>query len=230
MPAAAWRSGCCVDPRPRSIDRTTAVNRNGRRAVQSATTRLRGGQTSMRTRHARRADALDDGQRMPGAGLSCLTAKAVSDTPVSQPYWGKPSLRLRGRIEETSASFEVLPDQVSGQSNADSHHRKPRRVLLRNTRFGLSRSPRQVFSHLAVNLRSAVAATTTTTSATATSAKVPHAIELARPGPPGADAAFRESSEHANEPQSREARRHVRAAPSRRSASVATPTRAPLRL
>jgi hypothetical protein len=45
---------------------------------------------------------------MPGAGLTNGTvAKALSDRPAFQPYWGKPAVRkIRGTVE-TSASFEA---------------------------------------------------------------------------------------------------------------------------
>jgi hypothetical protein len=50
----------------------------------------------------------DAGWCMPGAGLSRRhSGKAPSERPAFQPYWGNPPYGMIGRIEETSASFEV---------------------------------------------------------------------------------------------------------------------------
>src|ERR1700720_3755921 len=51
---------------------------------------------------------LDGGRRMPGAGLNRRSSrKAPLGKPAFQPDWGKPAVRMIGRIEETSASFEA---------------------------------------------------------------------------------------------------------------------------
>ncbi len=62
------------------------------------------GITAMTPRCTKSGGKLDGGQRMPGAGLSCRRSrKAPLGKPTFQPYWGKPAVRMIGRIEERSS-------------------------------------------------------------------------------------------------------------------------------
>src|SRR6201984_1896180 len=52
------------------------------------------GITALTWRATKGGCKLDDGQRMPGAGLSCgRSRKAPLGKPPFQPYWGKPAVR-----------------------------------------------------------------------------------------------------------------------------------------
>src|SRR5262249_29666435 len=52
------------------------------------------GITALTPRCTKGGCKLDDGQRMPGAGLSCRRSrKAPLGKPTFQPYWGKPAVR-----------------------------------------------------------------------------------------------------------------------------------------
>src|SRR6266568_5199821 len=60
---------------------------------------------------------LDEGQRMPGAGLSCRRSRrAPRGKPVFQPYWGKPAVRNdredRGNVGiiRSPVRASILPD------------------------------------------------------------------------------------------------------------------------
>ena len=62
---------------------------------------------------------LDDGRRMPGAGLSCCRfRKAPLGKPAFQPYWGKPAVRNdredrgNGGIIRSPLRVSILPDYI----------------------------------------------------------------------------------------------------------------------
>jgi len=65
---------------------------------------------ALTTRCTKGGCKLDDGRRMPGAGLSCCRLrKAPPGKPAFQPYWENPPYGMIGRIEETSASSKPDP-------------------------------------------------------------------------------------------------------------------------
>src|ERR1700756_5625805 len=93
------------------------------------------GITALTPRCTKGGCKLDDGQRMPGAGLSCRRSrKAPLGKPTFQPYWGKPAVRNDRGIEETSASFEARSAPRSypttfGSKPAVEADAKPRPVI-----------------------------------------------------------------------------------------------------
>jgi hypothetical protein len=69
---------------------------------------------------------------MPGAGLTSGTcAKALSDRPAFQPYWGKPAVRNdRGDggnvgIIRSPLRATVLPDREEGDAGSPGRDSKP---------------------------------------------------------------------------------------------------------
>src|SRR5215813_15599253 len=75
------------------------------------------GITALTPRCTKGGCKLDDGQRMPGAGLSCRRSrKAPLGKPTFQPYWGKPAVRNdredRGNVGiiRSPLRASILPD------------------------------------------------------------------------------------------------------------------------
>jgi hypothetical protein len=78
------------------------------------------GITALTPRCTKGGCKLDDGQRMPGAGLSCRRSrKAPLGKPTFQPYWGKPAVRNdredRGNVGiiRSPLRASILPDSHS---------------------------------------------------------------------------------------------------------------------
>ena len=79
------------------------------------------GITALTPRCTKGGCKLDDGQRMPGAGLSCRRSrKAPLGKPTFQPYWGKPAVRNdredRGNVGiiRSPLRASILPDSAPG--------------------------------------------------------------------------------------------------------------------
>src|ERR1700740_934101 len=77
------------------------------------------GITALTPRCTKGGCKLDDGQRMPGAGLSCRRSrKAPLGKPTFQPYWGKPAVRNdredRGNVGiiRSPVRASILPDYI----------------------------------------------------------------------------------------------------------------------
>src|SRR6516162_3252849 len=91
------------------------------------------GITALTPRCTKGGCKLDDGQRMPGAGLSCRRSrKAPLGKPTFQPYWGKPAVRkcvqlktgvfsrrqtCRGKSQEPRSSG----GRVAGDQKPEAH-------------------------------------------------------------------------------------------------------------
>src|SRR6516165_1908545 len=76
---------------------------------------------ALTTRCTKGGCKLDDGRRMPGAGLSCCRfRKAPLGKPAFQPYWGKPAVRNdredRGNVGiiEARSAPRSYPTPISG--------------------------------------------------------------------------------------------------------------------
>src|SRR5215468_9408661 len=81
------------------------------------------GITALTPRCTKGGCKLDDGQRMPGAGLSCRRSrKAPLGKPTFQPYWGKPAVRNdredRGNVGiiRSPLRASILPDYIGATS------------------------------------------------------------------------------------------------------------------
>jgi len=71
---------------------------------------------------------LDDGQRMPGAGLSCRRSrKAPLGKPTFQPYWGKPAVR---NDREDRGNVGIIRSPLRASILPDFHYRKPRLLVM----------------------------------------------------------------------------------------------------
>jgi hypothetical protein len=89
---------------------------------------------------------LDEGQRMPGAGLSCRRSrKAPLGKPAFQPYWGKPAVwndrEDRGNVGiiRSPVRASILPDYSTGPDGISPTHRQldPKRHSRRLIEFEL---------------------------------------------------------------------------------------------
>jgi hypothetical protein len=77
------------------------------------------GITALTPRSTKGGCKLDDGQRMPGAGLSCRRSrKAPLGKPTFQPYWGKPAVR---NDREDRGNVGIIRSPLRASILPDSH-------------------------------------------------------------------------------------------------------------
>src|SRR5207342_2270388 len=86
------------------------------------------GITALTPRCTKGGCKLDDGQRMPGAGLSCRRSrKAPLGKPTFQPYWGKPAVR---NDREDRGNVGIIRSPLRASILPDFHYRTFRRSVV----------------------------------------------------------------------------------------------------